>query len=139
MVIVVSDAENLETLLVVDRASKVIEKLVDNVRRRAGKAVLPGDCYVRCWGQLVLLTPVENRVGFVLGPAFVHLHLIERDCAFGDVLGALTRDLGLVSHPNERLIIDVQHEIVCLGNVVKRDFPLKVAMPELQWEHSWVS
>ena len=72
-----------------------------------------------------MLEPLWNGVSRVLSPALVYLHAIEHNLTACDVLGAFEDDLGLVGHGQERDIVDVENENICLQIVAKLYFPIQ--------------
>ena len=73
--------------------------------------------------QTVFCHPTLNSVRRVLHPALVYLHLVELDYAI-QVLWACEGELCLVGQLEERAIVNVENESVCLYVIVKLNLPL---------------
>ena len=64
-------------------------------------------------------------------PTIVYLNAVELELARVNVLRAFWSDLGLVRHPEERQIVDVQNEGISLQIVVKSYLPIHLAVLKL--------
>ena len=133
----VVDDELLQAQLLVDCTPKHVEERVDHVGRGAHEVLefhFGGPLMVS--GEFI---PARDVVLFPQAPAFVHLDIIEDDGAFLDVhwLGAV--GIGLEGEGQERLVLDVEEELVPLHNVVQRDLPAKRIVVEFEREHILVA
>ena len=133
----VDDGELLQALLLVDCTPKHVEERVDHVGRGAHEVLefhFGGPLMVS--GEFI---PARDVVLFPHAPAFVHLDTVENDGAILDVHGLRAVGVGLEGEGQERLVLDVEEELVPLHNVVQRDLPAKRIVIQFEREHILVA
>ena len=85
------------------------------------------------------MIPVLVRVRGPLGPALVHLHIVELDDTLLNVHGPYTRGIGLKGQRQERDVIDEEEELVRLHGITQGQLPLQFVVLQFEREQSRVA